>query len=91
MLDKQAAIAIAAAYLAAENGSWSNRVQLMPERAIVHRGELVVPWNSVAFIEGDEEAELAGNHPIAVDLETGRCRDVDMDEYLLLVKRRYLG
>jgi len=90
MLDTQTALAAAAAYLAEENGPWPNRVQLMPERAVVHGGELVVPWNSVAFIEGDEDAELAGNHPIAVDLETGRCRDVDIDEYLSLVSRGQL-
>ncbi|MER7272843.1 hypothetical protein ABT369_00155 [Dactylosporangium sp. NPDC000244] len=52
-----------------------------PEIAFVDGSVLIVPWNSVAALdEGDELAELGGNMPIRVDLATGQCSWLNVDE-----------
>lgn len=53
----------------------------MADFAFIEDGVLLVPWNSVAVVDhGIESAELAGNLPIRVDLETGACEYIDLLE-----------
>ncbi|GIJ51376.1 hypothetical protein Val02_82620 [Virgisporangium aliadipatigenens] len=87
MIDDSTAAAIAATWLDAyfrQSGEspGRNAVRTAPEYTFKDGKFLVVPWNSAALLDhGDEEGELAGNWPIMVDLETGRCRLMEVDEY----------
>ncbi|WP_027345928.1 YrhB domain-containing protein [Hamadaea tsunoensis] len=80
MLSTGAALEQAERYLA-DTTEGDGSVRVYHEGAFRIDGELIVSWNSKALLDdGDEEAELAGNADIAVNLATGRCRYVDLDE-----------
>jgi len=56
-------------------------VRTAPELGFKDGRYFVIPYNSVDLLDhGDIEAELAGNEPIMVDLESGRCRFMTFDE-----------
>ncbi|MET7396600.1 YrhB domain-containing protein [Dactylosporangium sp. NPDC005572] len=85
-LDEQEAAAAAAAFLAEEYRQWLRPgepmpVRTQPERAFRDGRRYVVPYNSIDLLDhGDLDAELGGNAPILVDLDTGECRHIDLNE-----------
>jgi hypothetical protein len=81
MLDREAALAVAAAFLEEDYRDYPDAepVRTMPERAFADGSVLIVPYNAVAALDdGDEAAELGGNMPIRVDIVTGQCRWLDV-------------
>lgn len=83
MLDREAGLAAAAEFLAAHYRDYpeADPVRTDPEEAFVDGSVLIVPWNSVAALEGGGElTELGGNMSIRVDLETGQCRFLRLAE-----------
>jgi hypothetical protein len=58
-----------------------SKVRTAPERGFKDGPFFVIPFNSVDFLDhGDIEAELGGNSPVMVDLETRVCRFMKFDE-----------
>ncbi|GAA3244275.1 hypothetical protein ACFO1B_31940 [Dactylosporangium siamense] len=56
-------------------------VRVQPEAAFADGRRIIVPYNSIALLDhGDLEAELGGNAPIMVDLDTHECRYIDLGE-----------
>jgi hypothetical protein len=92
MLTVEEALQRAAEFLAAESASWeSSAVRIIPEDAFVERGRLIVPYDHVEYLdEGREGMRLAGNDPIAVDLETGSSTYVSPEEAEDLMDRGLL-
>ncbi|WP_433615498.1 hypothetical protein ACQP2P_11770 [Dactylosporangium sp. CA-139114] len=83
MLDHEAALSVAAAFLEEHYRDYpsADPVRTVPESAVVDGSGLLVPWNSVAALDdGDVAEELGGNMPIRVGLATGRCRFLHVDE-----------
>ncbi|MET7423829.1 hypothetical protein [Dactylosporangium sp. NPDC005555] len=64
----------------------------MEDSAFPENGFLLVPWNSVALVDhGDQDAELAGNPPIRVDLRTGKCEYIDLLEAFDYMSRGFMS
>jgi hypothetical protein len=88
MLNRAEALARAAKYLDDRRVSWkTTRVRLMPEIAFEHDGVLIVPFNSIAFLdEGNENSALGGNMPIRVDLISGQCDSISLMDLVRYMK-----
>ncbi|WP_433615499.1 hypothetical protein ACQP2P_11775 [Dactylosporangium sp. CA-139114] len=92
MLDREAALSAAAAYLAEESRDWpaDHAARTIPEQAFADGSGLIVPYNSVMFLESrDKNYALAGNCPILVDTVTGECRELDLDEVIAYRRRGF--
>ncbi|WP_433615502.1 hypothetical protein ACQP2P_11785 [Dactylosporangium sp. CA-139114] len=89
MLDREAGLAAAGAYLAEDTKDWpaDHAVRIWPERAFFDGVNLIVPYITVAFLDGDEEAELAGNMPIRVNTVTGECDILHLYDVIAYRKR----
>ncbi|WP_432835729.1 hypothetical protein [Dactylosporangium sp. CA-092794] len=89
MLDEQDAIAAAAAFLAETSRQWPDlNVRVASHWTFADDGKLIVPWNTVEALDhGDADAELGGNMPICVDLKTGECRYIDINELVSYMSR----
>lgn len=62
--------------------------RVIPEMAFINDGFLIVSWNSVDFLDGgDGSAQLAGNAPFKVDLNTGECSDCPFEEVVDFLRR----
>jgi hypothetical protein len=95
LLDDRAAAAAAAAFLdeyhrQLPNSDSHQEVRVAPELGFKDGRLLIVPWNSVALLDhDDEDAELGGNTSIVVDLETGECRFMSVAEELDYLDRGF--
>lgn len=92
MLDQEAALRCSADFLAACSILWSaSNVRLIAESAFIDGGHLVVAYNTIAFLDdGEEGAELGGNMPIRVDLESGECQFISMIDFLDYMDRGFI-
>jgi hypothetical protein len=92
MLDREAALAAAAAFLEENSRDLSadEAVRTMPESAFVDGSYLIVPYSAVAALDGGvEEAKLGGNMPIRVDTLTGECDWLDINEVAAYWRRGF--
>jgi hypothetical protein len=92
MLDREAALAVAAAFLEADSQEYpeDEPVRTIPERAFADGTDLIVPYGSVASLDhGVKDAELAGNVPIRVNTITGECEFIDLDDVLAYRRRGF--
>lgn len=82
MLEQTQAEERAASFLAEQSRSWyANSVRIIPEDCFVDKGRLIAPYNTIDYLDhGVDGARLAGNLPIAVDLETGECSFISWEE-----------
>ncbi|MFV5997722.1 hypothetical protein ACNPQM_36380 [Streptomyces sp. NPDC056231] len=80
MLTKREALERAKDFLAAESSSWGTPVAVQEEKVFLREGRLIAPFNSIAYIGGQKRKELAGNMPIEVNLASGKCHFIDLDE-----------
>ncbi|MBT1187916.1 hypothetical protein HET69_29010 [Streptomyces sp. CJ_13] len=92
MLDQKEAQQRAAMFLAERSRSWpSDNVRLIPEYCFIDRGRFIAPYDRVEFLDGgDEDAQLAGNLPVSVDLATGECSFITWAEAHDLMDRGLL-
>ncbi|MEU6604036.1 hypothetical protein ABZ922_03005 [Streptomyces shenzhenensis] len=70
-------------FLAEESKTWgsSSPVRIIPEYCFVDAGQFIAPYDHVGYLDhGNEDMQLGGNLPVAVDLATGSCRFTDWDE-----------
>lgn len=82
MLDRKEAQELAEKFLAERSKAWpANKVRLIPESCFIDRGLFIAPYNSIGFLDhADEMERLAGNFPVRVDLNTGECDFITMNE-----------
>lgn len=80
MIDREGAFERAKDFLDDQSKKWKhNRVRIIREDSFSHEGFLVVPYNSVDYLDGGVPgAILVGNLPIRVDLKTGECQFLDL-------------
>lgn len=73
---------LAAGFLSAESKSWmSSDVRVMTEDSFVDGNRLIAPFDHVDYLDrGREDMQLAGNLPIAVELDTGKCSFITWEE-----------
>ncbi|MBB5872029.1 hypothetical protein F4553_005463 [Allocatelliglobosispora scoriae] len=64
-------------------------VRTDPEHAFVDGINYIVPFNSVERLDGGNlDAELTGNYPIRVNLQTGECDTLTLNELAAYARRR---
>lgn len=82
MVDKEEALRHAGEFLKAHSANWpTSQVRLDTRSSFIDANQLVVMYNSTAYLdEGQEGAALGGNLPIRVDLATGECEFITMDD-----------
>ncbi|WP_331743145.1 hypothetical protein OG239_43165 (plasmid) [Streptomyces sp. NBC_00868] len=82
MVNIEEALVAAAEFLAEDSKSWySSDVRIMPESCFVEQGRLIAPYDHVDYLDrGKDDMRLAGNLSIAVDLSTGDCSYITLDE-----------
>ncbi|MFH8885919.1 hypothetical protein [Streptomyces californicus] len=93
MLDKEQAARRAAEFLAGESRSWgaSSSVRIIPEYCFVDGEQFIAPYDHVDYLDnGQEDMQLGGNLPVAVDLTSGTCRFIDWEEADSLMERNLL-
>ncbi|WP_327396990.1 hypothetical protein [Streptomyces phaeochromogenes] len=93
MLDREEAERRAADFLAAESKTWgsSSSVRLIPEYCFIDGKQFIALYDHVGYLDhGQEDMQLGGNLPIAVDLTSGSCRFTDWDEMDDFVERGLL-
>ncbi|WP_385626063.1 YrhB domain-containing protein [Streptomyces sp. P8-A8] len=84
MIPLDEALDAATTLLAQSGEGWDpETMRIVHERVRIEDGHAVVPYNSRAFLdEGRKGAWLLGNPPVLVDLATGACRFMTIDEVL---------
>lgn len=84
MLSLQGALEAAGAFLVSDCSGWNpSTMRLMYEGAYVDREQAVVPYNTIEFLDGGRERkQLLGNRPVIVELATGACRYMTLDEII---------
>ncbi|MEU3036537.1 hypothetical protein [Streptomyces griseoaurantiacus] len=83
MLDRDQAVREAARFLAEESISWgpSSNVRIIPEYCFTNQEQFIAPYDNVEYLDhGNEDMQLGGNLPVAVDLNTGSCRFLSLEE-----------
>lgn len=82
MLDQTEAEARAKAFLADQSRAWpTSNVRIIPEDSFIDGSRFIALYDSVDFLDhGVEGAQLGGNLPISVDLETGECSFITWQE-----------
>ncbi|MFI6093535.1 hypothetical protein [Streptomyces sp. NPDC051218] len=82
MLTREEAGERAAAFLADRSKDWiSSDVRIIPEYCFVEQGRLIAPYDHCDYLDrGKEDMQLAGNLPVAVEMETGKCMFISWDE-----------
>ncbi|MCZ9340710.1 hypothetical protein NGM37_23405 [Streptomyces sp. TRM76130] len=83
MLDRDEAEREATRFLAEASSSWgsSSNVRIIPERCFTDQEQFIAPYDHVGYLDdGDEDMQLGGNLPVAVDLSTGACRFLNLKE-----------
>ncbi|MFI1388429.1 hypothetical protein [Streptomyces griseoaurantiacus] len=83
MLDRNEAMREAMAFLAEASVSWgaSSDVRIIPEYCFTDQERFIAPYDNVAYLDhGNEDMQLGGNLPVAVDLNTGSCRFLSLEE-----------
>ncbi|MEU1867832.1 hypothetical protein [Streptomyces gardneri] len=82
MLEQAQAMERAAAFLAEASRTWqANSVRIIQEDCFVDKGRLIAPYNTTDYLDrGVDGAQLAGNLPIVVDLQTGGCSFISWEE-----------
>ncbi|MEV4511746.1 hypothetical protein AB0K00_22575 [Dactylosporangium sp. NPDC049525] len=93
MLSREEGLAAAAAFLEEEVQGWAEQhaVRTMPDRAFIDGSILIVPYDSVASLDGGDESErLGGNVPVRVDLSTGECDYIDVHDVMAYEARGFV-
>lgn len=86
MIEQVQAQARAEAFLAERSRSrYASNVRIAQEDCFIDKGRLVAPCNTIDYLDhGVDGARLAGNLPIAVDVdfdvETGECTFISSEE-----------
>lgn len=80
MISREGAFERAKGFLDDQAKSWKHsKVRIIREDSFSYEGFLVVPYNSVDYLDGGvSSAILVGNLPVRVDLETGECHFLDL-------------
>jgi hypothetical protein len=92
MIDVDAGIAKAMEYLAMKSETWESEVRVIVDDSFRDGSLLIVPYDTVEYVEtGDDRERLAGNYPVCVDLDTGECCFVGIDQYKSFVDRGFFG
>jgi hypothetical protein len=92
MIDRIVAKRIAADFLSRKSVNWSNSVRIDDSSTFEDgEGNLIVGYNSVDFLDnGNEGAVLGGNLPICVQLSTGDCRFISLDEFFAYINKGFI-
>ncbi|MEU6057825.1 hypothetical protein [Streptomyces sp. NPDC047097] len=93
MLDRDEAERRAAAFLDERSAAWgpSSRVRVISEDCFTDGDKFIAPYDHVDYLDhGQEDMQLGGNLPVAVDLTTGDCRFLDWEEADDLMERDLL-
>ncbi|MEU3480858.1 hypothetical protein ACI2LO_31020 [Streptomyces sp. NPDC033754] len=82
MLEQAQAMERAAAFLAEQSRTWqANSVRIIQEDCFVDKDRLIAPYDTTDYLDrGVDGAQLAGNLPIAVDLQAGGCSFISWAE-----------
>ncbi|GAA2075807.1 hypothetical protein GCM10009801_30790 [Streptomyces albiaxialis] len=93
MLNKQEALFRANDFLREKSKEWNKEgeIRIESEGAFTDKDSLLVCYNTIAYLDhGDELDRLAGNNPIEVNLRTGDCRILSLDETLKYMDEGFL-
>ncbi|MGW1077150.1 hypothetical protein [Streptomyces sp. NPDC002537] len=92
MLDRKEAQERAERFLVEQSQTWpSSNVRLILEDCFVEGDRFIAPYDRIEFLDhGNEDAQLGGNWPICVDLDTGECDFTSMEEAYDFIDRGLL-
>ncbi|MFM9371531.1 hypothetical protein [Streptomyces sp. Da 82-17] len=93
MLEREEAEPRAAEFLAERSRTWglSSNVRIIPEYCFTDRGRLIAPYDHVDHLDhGQDDMQLGGNLPVAVDLSTGSCSFITRAETEDMMERDVL-
>lgn len=92
MLEKREALERAARFLVERSQTWpSSNVRPVQEHSFLEGDRLIAPYDRIEFLDhGDQDSQLGGNLPIAVDLKTGECSFISWDDANSLMDRGLL-
>jgi hypothetical protein len=83
MLERDEAVREATRFLAEASSSWgpSSDVRIIPERCFTDQEQFIAPYDNIEYLDhGDEDMQLARNLSVAVDLNTGSRRFLNLKE-----------
>ncbi|MFE1435586.1 hypothetical protein ACFW5G_24665 [Streptomyces griseoaurantiacus] len=83
MLDRNESMREATAFLAEASSSWgpSFDVRIIQECCFTDQDRFMAPYDNVQYLDhGNEDMQPGGNLPVAVDLNTGFCRFLSLEE-----------
>ncbi|MFH8405598.1 YrhB domain-containing protein [Streptomyces sp. NPDC018019] len=81
MISREEAVKVARQLIESNMGPYDPPLRIDYERVRERRGLLVVPYNSIEYLETrDLDKQLVGLWPIIVDLSTGQARQGSVDD-----------